>query len=93
MSRTEVVAEVERYIAIPGQALAYKIGQLKILELRARAERALGDRFDLRDFHAQVLMTGSLPLAVLERKIDDWIAERQRAPQAFMSATGSRRQM
>ncbi len=77
MSRTEVVSEVERYIAIPGQALAYKIGQLKILELRARAEQALGDRFDLREFHAQVLMTGALPLTVLERKIDDWIVERR----------------
>ncbi|HYI65111.1 MAG TPA: DUF885 domain-containing protein [Allosphingosinicella sp.] len=74
MSETEVTAEVERYIAIPGQALAYKLGQLKILELRARAERALGPRFDLKAFHAQVLMTGSLPLTVLERKIDDWIA-------------------
>ncbi|MDQ8756875.1 DUF885 domain-containing protein [Sphingosinicella sp. LHD-64] len=77
MSRTEVVAEVERYIAIPGQALAYKIGQMKILELRARAEQALGPRFDLKDFHAQVLMTGALPLPVLERKIDDWIAARR----------------
>jgi uncharacterized protein (DUF885 family) len=77
MSRTEVVAEVERYIAIPGQALAYKLGQLKILELRARAKRALGDRFDLKEFHAQVLMTGALPLTVLERKIDDWIASRR----------------
>jgi uncharacterized protein (DUF885 family) len=77
MSETEVTSEVERYIAIPGQALAYKLGQLKILELRARAEEALGDRFDLRDFHAQVLMTGSLPLTVLERKIDDWIASRR----------------
>ena len=79
MSRTEVVAEVERYIAIPGQALAYKVGQLTILRLRAEAERALGRRFDLRDFHAQVLMTGSLPMPVLERKIRDWIAARQRA--------------
>jgi uncharacterized protein (DUF885 family) len=77
MSETEVTAEVERYIAIPGQALAYKLGQLKILELRARAEAALGSRFDLRDFHAQVLMTGSLPLTVLEQKIDDWIASRR----------------
>jgi len=78
MSETEVTSEVERYIAIPGQALAYKIGQLKILELRARAEQALGDRFDLREFHAQVLMTGALPLTVLERKIDDWIASKRR---------------
>jgi len=77
MSETEVTAEVERYIAIPGQALAYKLGQLKILELRARAEAALGARFDLKDFHAQVLMTGALPLTVLERKIDDWIAARR----------------
>jgi len=79
MSRTEVVAEVERYIAIPGQALAYKIGQLTILRLRAEAERELGRRFDLREFHAQVLMTGSLPMPVLERKIRDWIAARRRA--------------
>jgi len=78
MSETEVTSEVERYIAIPGQALAYKLGQLKILELRAKAERELGDRFDLREFHAQVLMTGALPLTVLERKIDDWIAARRR---------------
>jgi len=78
MSETEVTAEVERYIAIPGQALAYKLGQLKILELRARAEAALGRRFDLRAFHAQVLMTGALPLTVLERKIDDWIAGQRR---------------
>ncbi len=77
LSETEIVAEVERYIAIPGQALAYKIGQLKILELRAKAERELGPRFDIRDFHAQVLMTGALPMTVLERKIDDWIASRR----------------
>jgi uncharacterized protein (DUF885 family) len=79
MSRTEIVAEVERYIAIPGQALAYKIGALTILRLRAEAEQALGPRFDLREFHAQVLMSGALPMPVLERKIRDWIAERGRA--------------
>lgn len=74
MSRTDATAEVERYIAIPGQALAYKIGQLTILKLKARAQAALGDKFDPREFHAQVLMTGALPMAVLEKKIDDWIA-------------------
>ncbi|WP_338447395.1 DUF885 domain-containing protein [Pelagerythrobacter marensis] len=74
MTRTEVVAEVERYIAIPSQALAYKIGALKIQELREKAEAALGDDFDIKAFHAQVLGTGALPLPVLEKKIDAWIA-------------------
>ena len=75
--RSNVTAETERYIAIPGQALAYKIGQLKISELRARAERELGPKFDVREFHAQVLMSGALPLAVLEAKIDRWIADKK----------------
>jgi uncharacterized protein (DUF885 family) len=73
MGKTDATAEVERYIAIPGQALSYKIGALKIRELRTRAERALGPKFDPRAFHAQVLMTGALPLGVLEAKIDRWI--------------------
>jgi uncharacterized protein (DUF885 family) len=68
------IAETERYIAIPGQAVAYKIGQLKISELRARAERELGDRFDVRKFHTAVLADGALPLDVLETKIERWIA-------------------
>jgi len=77
--RSNVIAEVERYIATPGQALAYKIGQLKIRELKARAQRALGLRFDIRDFHEQVLMSGALPLTVLEAKIDRWIGRARRA--------------
>ena len=75
--RTDATAEVERYIAIPGQALAYKVGQLTILKLKARAQAALGSKFDPREFHAQILMTGALPMAVLEKKIDDWIASKR----------------
>lgn len=74
MGRTDATAEVERYIAIPSQALAYKIGALTIQRLRAKAQSELGDRFDIRDFHAQILMTGALPLPILEQKIDAWIA-------------------
>jgi len=78
MSKTDATAEVERYIAIPSQALAYKVGQLTIRRLRTKAEAELGQRFDVRAFHAQVLMSGALPMAVLERKIDDWIAATKR---------------
>ncbi len=70
---TEAVSETERYIAIPGQALAYKIGELKIKELRAKAEKELGSKFDIRSFHAEVLKDGSVPLDVLEAKVDAWI--------------------
>ena len=77
MTRTEVVAEVERYIAIPSQALSYKVGALKIQQLRAKAEKALGKNFDIRQFHEQVLNTGGIPLAILEQKIDRWIASRK----------------
>jgi len=69
----DIVAEVERYIAEPGQALAYKIGQRKIRELKERAMRALKDRFDVKAFHAQILMDGSLPLDVLDAKVERWI--------------------
>jgi uncharacterized protein (DUF885 family) len=73
LAEADIVAEVERYIAEPGQALAYKIGQRKIRELKERAMRALKDRFDVKAFHAQILMDGSLPLDVLDAKIDRWI--------------------
>ncbi len=76
-SNTEAVSEAERYIAVPGQALAYKIGELKLQELRKRATTALGDNFDIRAFHAEVLRDGSLPLGVLETKLDRWIAASQ----------------
>jgi len=71
-----ITAEIERYMATPGQALSYKIGQLKIRELRTKAENALGEAFDVREFHNQVLNTGSLPLILLEKKIDRWNAEK-----------------
>lgn len=74
MTRTEVIAEVERYIAMPSQALGYKIGALKIQELRQRSQDKLGAKFDIKAFHEQILNTGGLPLAVLEDKIDRWIA-------------------
>jgi uncharacterized protein (DUF885 family) len=77
MGKTDATAEVERYIAIPSQALAYKTGAMTIQRLRRKAEAELGPRFDIRDFHAQVLMTGSLPLAILEQKIDRWIAAKR----------------
>jgi len=72
-SLLDIENEVDRYIAWPGQALAYKIGQLKILELRTRAETILGDKYDIKDFHYEVLKRGSLPLDLLEFYIDQWI--------------------
>jgi uncharacterized protein (DUF885 family) len=74
VGETDAVSEVERYIANPGQALAYKVGALKLQELRARAATRLGDDFDIREFHSQVLTDGALPLDVLEAKIDRWLA-------------------
>jgi uncharacterized protein (DUF885 family) len=71
----DIQSETDRYMVIPGQALAYKIGQLKILELRERAKQALGDRFDIRGFHDTVLDTGALPLDVLSDQVDAWVAK------------------
>lgn len=69
-----IISEIERYMANPGQALSYKIGQLKILELRKKAEKELGDKFQIGEFHDQVLETGCVPLQLLENKINNWIS-------------------
>ena len=76
LSPVNIEVELKRYVSWPGQALAYKVGELKLLELRHRAERKAGERFDERGFHDAVLLNGSLPLSVLERRIDAWIAAR-----------------
>ncbi len=76
-SEASIISEIERYMANPGQALSYKIGQLKIRELRAKAKKALGEKFDIREFHNQVLETGCIPLALLENKIDEWITSKK----------------
>jgi uncharacterized protein (DUF885 family) len=73
-SKESIIAEIERYMATPGQALSYKMGQIKIRELRTEAEMKLGKNFDVREFHNQVLNSGSLPLVLLEQKIENWIA-------------------
>lgn len=91
LSVHEIETEVDRYIAWPGQALAYKVGELAILALRARAEHALGARFDIRRFHDAILAAGSLPLGVLEDEIARFIAAEQAAPSApAASATAAR---
>ncbi|MEX6725815.1 DUF885 domain-containing protein [Parapedomonas caeni] len=74
MAPRDVAVEIDRYIACPGQACAYKVGELTFKRLRAEAKASLGSRFDIRDYHAKVLDTGILPMAVLEAKISDWIA-------------------
>lgn len=76
-SQTDAVAEAERYMAIPGQALAYKVGELKIMQLRQQAQAELGAAFDIREFHAEVLKDGSVPLDILQEKIERWIAAKK----------------
>jgi uncharacterized protein (DUF885 family) len=77
MTPSDVTSEVERYMALPGQACAYKVGELKILELREKAKTALAAKFSLKDFHAVVLENGGVPLTVLEQLVDEWIASQK----------------
>jgi uncharacterized protein (DUF885 family) len=77
-----VQSEVDRYIAWPSQALAFKIGQFKILELRDRAKKAFGDKFDIRAFHDHVIDSGALPLDVLDERINTWIDSQKTSPGA-----------
>jgi uncharacterized protein (DUF885 family) len=87
---TSIQSEVDRYIATPGQALAYKVGQLTILQLRDRAQKALGAKFDLRAFHDQVIDAGALPLDVLSDRIDAWIAQQTSAATASPALAGAK---
>ncbi|WP_339652064.1 DUF885 domain-containing protein [uncultured Maribacter sp.] len=77
-SKESIIAEIERYMATPGQALSYKLGQLKIRELRTKAEKILGTNFNIREFHSQILNSGSLPLVLLEEKLDSWIVSQSK---------------
>lgn len=77
MAQSDVVSEIERYIVLPGQATSYKMGMMKILALREKAKSSLGDKFDLRDFHDVVLKNGALPLAILSRLVDQYIADKK----------------
>lgn len=77
LSMADVIAQIDRYITWPAQALSYKIGEIKIRQLRAKAEQALGSKFDIRTFHDQMLKNGSLPMALLEELTMDWIKQQK----------------
>jgi len=77
MAKSDVIAEVERYIAWPGQALSYKLGEFKIKELRDYAHQQLGEQFDIKAFHTQILIDGALPMPILEKKIKRWVKSQQ----------------
>jgi uncharacterized protein (DUF885 family) len=77
MTDAEVTREIERYVVWPGQATSYKVGQLAFLRMREEAERALGPKFDLREFHEVVLMNGAMPLAIVEETVRQWVARQQ----------------
>ncbi|MCG8432711.1 MAG: DUF885 domain-containing protein, partial [Gammaproteobacteria bacterium] len=79
MPESDVVAEIERYIVLPGQACAYMVGKLKILELREKARDALGEKFDMRDFHRVVLENGAVPLSILEKLVNEYIEKAKAA--------------
>jgi uncharacterized protein (DUF885 family) len=83
----DIEVEIDRYLAWPGQALAYKLGELKIKELRAKAERELGPDFDVRAFHDTVLGAGPLPLSLLETRMNDWVRSRKSGAKAVITLT------
>ena len=72
-AESDVIAEIERYIVMPGQACAYKVGMMEMMSIRADAEKRLGERFDIKAFHDVVLRNGAMPLAILRRVVDDWV--------------------